>query len=627
MNQFLHEAKVLFSNGKFKEAENKCNSLIHQNSNDIEAITFLGIIKAQTGQLEQSLNFFSKAISLDNKKENLHYYKALALYKLGKYQESIENYDQEISLNKLHFESYNNKANILIQLNKHEEALDCLNIAITLGNKHPLVYYNRALVLKELKLFEMALESFKKVLSLDPSEKIIKFIFGKYIHTKMLICDWKDFNENLKKIKLDIIFSNKKTLDPFVSLSLFDDPKIHLIVAKLFNEQNFPKNNILGDFLKKKNKNKIVLGYFSSDFHDHPVSYLISDIFKYHDKNKFRIIGFSLIPTNNNPEKKILTDMFDEYIDVYNMRDDQIAKLSREKEIDIAIDLGGYTSRNRFGIFSYRLAPIQVNFLGYPGTLGSNYIDYIIADKTVIPQSDKIFFTEKIVYLPNSYQCNTSYLPTLNKQLIRKQFNLTEEDFVFGCFNNNFKILPDMFDVWMNILNSVNNSVLVLLKSNDLVKKNLCIEAKKRGISSNRIIFSEIQNHNEHLPRNQLIDLFLDTFPYNAHTTASDALRFAVPVLTLAGSSFASRVAASLLNTIDVPELITYSLQDYKNKAIELGNNPSKLLKIKNKLECNRSISPLFKPSVYTKNIESAFIKMHKVYSDGLEPEHIEISR
>jgi predicted O-linked N-acetylglucosamine transferase (SPINDLY family) len=307
------------------------------------------------------------------------------------------------------------------------------------------------------------------------------------------------------------------------------------------------------------------------------------------------------------------------------MSDIEIAQLVRSLNIDIAVDLTGITASSRTGIFSYRAAPIQVNYLGYPGTIGADYIDYIIADRSLIPQESQSCYSEKVVYLPNSYQVNDRKRLISDRQFTRKELGLPEHGFVFCCFNNNFKILPATFEGWMRILKTVEGSVLWLFQDNPWAVENLKKEAEKQGITADRLVFAERLPLPEHLARHRQADLFLDTFPYNAHTTSSDALWTGLPVLTLMGSSFASRVAASLLNAIGLPELITNTQEEYEALAIELAMNSKKLETIKLKLANNRLTAPLFDTPLFTKNLESAYIKMYELYQNDLKPDHLSI--
>jgi predicted O-linked N-acetylglucosamine transferase (SPINDLY family) len=320
-----------------------------------------------------------------------------------------------------------------------------------------------------------------------------------------------------------------------------------------------------------------------------------------------------------------LSQAFNQFIDVSDMSDLGIAELSRNLQIDIAVDLGGHTQDSRTGIFSYRAAPIQTSYIGYLGTMGAEYYDYLLADKTIIPDKLQKFYSEKIVYLP-SYQVNDRKRTISERQFTRKEIGLPETGFVFCCFNNNYKILPPTFDSWMRILNAVEGSVLFLYADNEWAKTNLIVNASLRGVDSTRLIFGGRISTEEYLARYRVCDLFLDTFPYNAGTTASDALWVGLPVLTQMGQSFSSRMAASILNAIGLAELITFTQEEYEASAIELAMNPKKLVDIKLKLANNRMTTPLFDAPCFTKNLEAAYIDMHGRYHVGLEPDHITIA-
>jgi len=341
---------------------------------------------------------------------------------------------------------------------------------------------------------------------------------------------------------------------------------------------------------------------------------LIAELFELHDKSQFELIGISFGPMTNDEMRQRLEHSFDQFIEAGNKSDIEIAQLSRDLNIDIAVDLKGFTQDLRTGIFAHRAAPIQVSYLGYPGTMGAEYIDYIVADKALIPQAAQQAYSEKIVYLPHSYQVNDRKRAISDKVFTRAELGLPDQGFVFCSFNNNFKILPVTFAAWMRILQAVEGSVLWLFQDNPWAVENLKQEAIKHGIDPSRLVFAERMPSSEHLARHRMADLFLDTFPYNAHTTASDALWAGLPVLTLMGQSFASRVAASLLNAIGLPELMTSTPQAYEALATDLASNPEKLTSIKAKLNSNRLTSPLFDTPQFTKDLEQAYVKIYQDY-------------
>ena len=369
---------------------------------------------------------------------------------------------------------------------------------------------------------------------------------------------------------------------------------------------------------------KIKLAYYSADFRGHPTSYLMSQLFKLHNRDQFEIYAFSLLNGGESDAmRKQLMTYFDHFIDVENLSDQEVVALSREQKIDIAIDLGGQTMDARTAIFALRAAPIQINYLGYPGTMAAHHHDYIIADAITIPPENQSFFTEKIIYLPDSYQVNNDQKEISSRLFSKEELGLPSDQFIFCCFNNNFKITPEIFSTWMNILKNVNGSVLWLFEDNDYIKNNLVKEAEVRGISGDRLVFAKRIGQHDHLARHRVADLFLDTLPYNAHTTASDALWCGLPVITMMGDSFPGRVAASLLDAIGLPELITHSLEEYELLAIKLATDPAELKKIKAKLADNRMTMPLFNTALFCHHLESAYSKVYDRHLNGLTPDHI----
>lgn len=351
----------------------------------------------------------------------------------------------------------------------------------------------------------------------------------------------------------------------------------------------------------------------------------MAELFEIHDPRKFELYGFSFGHRPKDEMGKRVSLAFNEFFDVSSLSDREVTLLSRQLGIDIAVDLKGYTKDNRVGIFAARCAPVQVSYLGYPGTLGAGYIDYVIADKTVLPESSQDNFTEKAVYLPHSYQVNDSKRKISDRVFTKTELGLPQKGFIFCCFNNNYKILPETFDGWMRILKAVEGSVLWLLEENITAATNLREAARTRGVEINRLVFGERIKLDEHLARHRLADLFIDTLPYNAHTTASDALWVGLPVLTCMGRSFASRVAGSLLNALELPELVTYTQEEYETRAIALATNPYMLGEVSSKLERNRLNTPLFNTKLFAKHIEAAYEAMYARDQAGLPPDHIVI--
>ena len=445
------------------------------------------------------------------------------------------------------------------------------------------------------------------------SENIRGFLF----YSKMELADWAGFYEEKKKICAELLAGNK-SINPFHSL-MFDDPKINFLAAKL-KAGSF---STVPNTLKLSNKNKIVVGYFSPDFRSHPVTFLISDHIQLLNRKEFVVIGFSMAPATNDSHHESLKRSFDYFVDVSNMIASDIVKISREYNVDIAIDLAGYTNFSKPEVFSLRAAPIQVNFLGHIGTLGAGFMDFIIADKIVIPENNISFFAEKIVYMPDTFHVTSPGLKPQLTRLSRSDFGIPQDKFVFCCLNNIWKITPLEMDVWSKILNIVVNGVLLLYVDNLKARQNIMNEFSTRGIAVDRIFFLERTSYENYLSRYSLADLFLDTFNYNGGTTVSDALWVGLPVLTLLGNNFQARMAASILSAIDMEELISYNTEDYINIAVDIALNKSKHDFFKAQLISNVNNTALFNPQQFTLNLENAFKVMHHRYQNDLPNQNI----
>jgi len=440
---------------------------------------------------------------------------------------------------------------------------------------------------------------------------------------KMSMGKWIGYDATLAAI-LNKLSVGEKVITPFGVLAISSDPELQLAVAKQYTQKRAKAELALPAIVKRKRNKKIRLGYYSADFRNHAVTQLIAGLFENHDKAQFEVIAFSFGQDNNAEVFQRINQALDQLVDIQGLSDLEVAKLSREMEIDIAVDLMGLVQDSRPGLLAYRAAPIQVNYLGYPGTMGADYIDYIIADHTLIPEDCRQYYSEKIAYLPFSYQANDNKKQIAEKKASRPELGLPEQGFVFCCFNNNYKINPPIFDSWMRILGQVEGSVLWLLEDNRFIAQNLRLEAIKRNIKPERLIFAPRLSLAEHLARHQAADLFLDTLPYNAHTTASDALWAGLPVLTCVNAAFASRVAASLLKAIGLPELITTNTEEYESLAIALANDSARLQQLREKLAEQRLSAPLFNTPLFAQQIEAAYQQMMERYWDDLPIDHIQ---
>ena len=574
-------------------------------------------------RIAEALESYNKAIALNPSFAEAHNNRGNALTALNKYEEALASYDQAIAVKPTFPEAYSNRGNVLNSLGRYEEALSNCNKAIALSPNLIEAYVNRGDVLRNLRSADQAIVSFEAALQLEPE---YEFLFGELMYTKMIICDWSNidtqFNQLVRKVRI-----GEKVSKPFPVLAISNSPELQREVAEIYALAKYPPKNVLPPLPKRPQRNKIRVGYFSSDFRDHPGAYSMVEMFERHDRSKFEIVGFSFSPSCSHELKSRLESAFDKFIDINRFSDLDAARLTRALEIDIAIDRNGYTTFCRPNIFATRAAPLQVSFKAYPSTMGTNYIDYLVADHVVIPREHQQYYCEKIAYLPHSYQVYDTTRAVLDRPDTREQNGLTQKSFVFCCFNSNYKITPTVFNCWMQILKKADSSVLWLLESNAHAAANLRKEAGARGVNPDRLVFAKPVSLSDHLARHHLADLFLDTLPYNAHTTASDALWTGLPVLTQIGETFAGRVAASLLTAIGLPELITSTPQAYAGLAVELATNPAMLAAIKQRLANNRQTAPLFDTKLFTKHIEAAYIAMYERYQAGLPPDHIAVSQ
>lgn len=608
---------------RLNEALVSCEKAIELEPSRPEAYNSRGNALFELRRLDEALASLDKALALKPNYPEAEYNRGLVLHDLKRLNEALASFDKSLALKPDYAEAHNNRGHVLHDLKRLDEALASFDKALALKPNHAKAYYNQGITYEDLKYLDEARASYDKAFALEPN---LEFLAGSRLDLSMALCDWTGFSEALEGL-VKGIQEAKPVTPPFELLSLLDFPELHLKASRIYADKKFKNKEVPGQFANRTPDTKIRIGYFSADFRNHPLSFLMAGQFELHDRSRFDVYGFSLGPDTNDEIRQRIAAAMDKFIDVHGMSDQEVARLSRELGIDIAVDLGGYTADSRTNVFAERAAPIQVNYMGYPGTMGADFIDYVIADKTVIPTERRSNFVEKVVYLPHTYWVNDSKLRISDKPFTRPELGLPEDGFVFCCFNQNHKILPATFDGWMRILNAVDSSVLWLLKDNPIAVKNLCKEAEKRGVDSNRLVFAKRMQRDEHLARHRYADLLIDTLPYNAHTTASDALWAGLPVLTCMGQSFASRVAASLLYAIDLPELITHTQEEYEAMAIELATHPDRLREIKDKLERNRLTTPLFDTQLFTKHVEAAYEAMYVRYQANLPPDVIEVKR
>lgn len=656
--ELIGQAVQHLQQGNVQDAQKLIKKVLRTTPDSFDAWHIAGAIYATKGDTKEAIRCFKKAILLDSSKVAAQYNLAKTLSLAGNEHEAIEHYQHAIKLAPNNVDAWLGYAYSLTNLNRHDQALVSYEQGLKLNGNSMGAWANRGIVLTSLSKFEDAVVSFKKALELGGESNAIlwdnygttlylmgqydeamvcyaksmsidsniDFVFGNWLRCKMMQCDWADIDQAFANLNENIRL-NKKVASPFVVLATPVSAQRQLECAKIYSSEVAPVRAAQKKLPISKPDEKITIGYFSADYHNHATTYLMAELFEQHDRAKFKLIAYSFGPDKQDQMRQRVESAFDEFYDVNSMTDEEVAALARSHKVDIAVDLKGYTTDNRVGIFSYQAAPIQVNYLGYPGTVGMPYMDYIIADHELIDEKARQDYSEKIVYMPHSYQVNDSTREISSTMHTREQHGLPEAGFIFCCFNNSYKISADAYAIWMRLLEKVPGSILWLLAVNDTIKRNLYVAAEKHGIEQERIKFASLTTLPEHLARLKLADLFLDTFYYNAHTSASDALWAGVPVVTFKGATFASRVGASLLSAVELPELITHSAQEYESLAYELATQPEKLLALRNKLKDNRQSSSLFNGTQFARDLEKAYLEMRESYLQGSPPADIDLRK
>ena len=585
-----------------------------------EAHNNLGSLLMDLGRPYEAVESYQKAIIITQNNAESHNHLAIILMQLGNLNESIESYEKAIAINPNYEEAHNNLGVALNKVGQFEEALKSYEKALSIEPEYAEAYYNLGHLMKDLNLLDQAVLNYECAINLKSG---LDCNFGDLFHTKMHLCIWDNFYNDLEEL-IKKINHNEKVIDPFSLSSLIDNSQLQLKNSKAYAKEMCSKSSTLSIIKNYSNHAKIRIGYFSADFREHPVSDLSAELYELHDRNQFEIYAFSFGPDTLDEMNLRIKAGVDKFYDVRMMSNKDIVILSRSLEIDIAVDLGGFSANHRPEIFALSVAPSQVGYLGFTYTMGTNFIDYIIADRTVIPKDKQINYSEKIAYLPNCYMVNDTKITVSKKTFSKKDAGLPSDSFIFCCFNNYYKINPVVFGSWMKILSKVKGSILWISEGNITAMNNLKKEAERYNIDKNRLFFApRLTLKEDHLNRLQLADLFIDTFPFNAHTTCSDALRVGLPVLTFMGDSFTSRVASSLINSVNLPELITTSQEHYESLAIKLATDSKKLKVIKDKLKKNAATSSLYDSELLTKQIETIYLDIYNTSQKGLESNHI----
>ena len=541
-----------------------------------------------------------------------------ALLALNRPAEALADFDQAIAIQPNFILAHNNRGNTLRVLGRAEEALRAYATALQFMPSYPDALNNQGRTLHELKRYDEAAQSFARLLALAPQQP---YAPGMLLASRLHYCDWTNYEASSSAIVAAVERGERADV-PFAFFAHALSPKAQLDCARLFVAAEYPAGvtPLVTATAPVERHARIRLAYVSCDFHEHATAYLMAELFETHDRGRFEVTGISYGPDDASPMRARLEAAFDHFIDARSMTDRAVAELMRDRGIDIAVDLKGYTAGNRAGIFAYRGAPVQVAYLGFPATMGAPFIDYVIADRQIVPPELEAGYSEKIARLPDSYQVNDRKRRIAEIAPSRADAGLPAEGFVFCSFNNSYKIRPDAFAVWMRLLREVDGSVLWLLDDTAAAVARLKAAAEGHGVSSSRLVFAPRVPLDQHLARHRLADLFLDTFPVNAHTTASDALWAGLPLITLQGETFTSRVASSVLAAAGLSELVVRNWPDYEALALKLARDPQALARLKAHLESNRLTAPLFDTDRLRRHIESAYATMYERCLRGEAP-------
>jgi predicted O-linked N-acetylglucosamine transferase (SPINDLY family) len=636
---------ALLQRGRLAEAEALFRQLLASNPQAFAPRHMLGLVMAQQGRLTEARETIGSALALNPRDAGALVNYGNVLTMLGRFAEAIASYERALVIAP-DAQTWNNRGSALQSLNQRLQALASYEQALRLepGNLQALL--RRGVILGELKYSDEALASYDRLLALAPDhaealnnrgflwwlsrQNYLKamadlerafvlapdlpYLRGLILHLKMYAADWTDFEER-KAALAESVQAGRRVARPFMFQAVSERPDELQACARLYARDLFPAADVpRHDPAMRKGQRKIRLGYSSGEFRDQATAILMAGLYERHDRSRFEVIAIDNASADDSPMSARLKQAFDQWIDIGNLRDVEAAEKIRAAGIDILVNLNGYFGKLRMDVFARRPAPLQVNYLGFPGTLGAPYMDYIIADRVVIPQGEERFYDEQVVTLPGCYQVNDDKGRPIAARPTRVDAGLPGRGFVFCNFNQSYKLTPPVFASWMRILARVEGSVLWLLEGPVPYAENIARHARGHGIAPDRILFAPDRPTDQHLARLHLADLFLDGEPYNAHTTGSDALWAGVPLLTRRGTTFPGRVAASLLYAAGLPELVTESAQAYEDMAVRLASDPHAFQQVKSKLtrQC-----PLFDTDLFRRNIEAAYLRMWEMWLAG----------
>ena len=579
----------------------------------VEVLNNRGIALWKNRRCDLAVADYDLALTIRPDYAEAHHNRGIALAYMKRRAEALASYDCAVACKPEYVDAWSNRGTLLAEMGRQDEALASYDRALEIKPDFAEALNNRAGIFRKMGLYERSAQDYSRLLELNPG---YEHASGNRLYADALVCKWPGFLDSQAAL-LNAVQQGDAVALPFQAAVLLDSGAAQLMCARSFTSRKYPaaaKPLWSGERYRHE---RIRIAYLSADFHLHATSHLMAELFERHDRERFEVSAWSFGPETGDAMRARLRSAFEHFNDVRDASDDEVAARLRTAEVDIAVDLKGYSKGSRPAIFARRVAPIQVNYLGYPGTTGADYMDYIIGDAEVIPEGHEAYYSEQVVRLPDSYQVNDSKRVITGQMSGRSAAGLPACGFVFCCFNNNYKITPEVFEVWMRLLQRVEGSVLWLLEDNAAASRNLGLEAEVRGVDGGRLVFAPRVLPPEHLARQRLADLFLDTLPCNAHTTASDALWAGLPVLTCRGQSFAGRVAASLLRAVGLPELIADDLAGYEALALKLATVSGELAALKARLVQNRLTHPLFDIDRYRRHLETAYVTMVEQQRQG----------
>jgi predicted O-linked N-acetylglucosamine transferase (SPINDLY family)/predicted SAM-dependent methyltransferase len=601
-NDHLIRGINLQNQGNFAEARQAFHTALRLAPDNGPAHYSLGLLELNAGNVTGALEQTQRGVTAAPAFAALRYLQGALFQRTGDLEGALRSFDAALAIDPNYIEVLLNSGALLRgSMFRHKEALERFNRILQIDPTHAAALGNCGIMLTEFKHSEQAIAMFEKLVQLHPN---YDYGLGLLLYERMHICDWRDFAELSQRI-IQGIRAGKRVCKTLAFMAVSDSAEDHFKAARIFSEHYCPPAQDVLHKGEAYGHAKIRLAYVSPDFREHPVGHLMAGIYERHDKSRFETIAISLSVDDQSRLRARMVNAFDHFIDARSMTARQIAQLMRDMEVDIAIDLGGFTSDTRTEIFSYRPAPVQINYLGYPGTMGAPYYDYILADRHIIPPEHQAFYSEKVAYLPHTYLPTDNSVQVSERTPTRAECGLPESGFVFCSFSHDYKISPPVFDCWMRLLLQTPGSVLWLVSRGDPTQANLRREAQARGVAPERLVFaSRVPLVEDHLARYRQADLFLDTHPYNAHTTAADALMVGLPVVTFTGSSFPSRVAGSLLQAIGMDELVADSLAGYEALALALAQDPQRLAALRARILANAKTHPLFDTPQFCRDLE-----------------------